>query len=211
MIKRRELYIDNARENLAAMFDYLIYDYNLQPDYSAKIFTKSFGDLFDAYNPGIIAGKSGIELAKISIKDNMGIYPTVKYSNKGKLTDAYWAGDYLAYYHSISNYKFRDIFLRVSMTEILEMYNIYHEMSEKRFSEEMDIRISKTIDETRLAILRKRKNYSQGILSRYAEVNIRNIQLWEQKVNDINKAEAMSLKRIAYVLNCDIEDLLESK
>jgi DNA-binding Xre family transcriptional regulator len=35
--------------------------------------------------------------------------------------------------------------------------------------------------------------------------------MYEQKNKDINKAQAMTLAKIARVLGCDVEDLLESR
>jgi hypothetical protein len=40
-------------------------------------------------------------------------------------------------------------------------------------------------------------------------VNIRNIQLYEQGVQDINRASASTLTSLALPLACTIEDLME--
>ena len=50
---------------------------------------------------------------------------------------------------------------------------------------------------------------SQSKLAKQSQVSIRNIQMYEQKQNDINKAQSDILYRIAKVLGCNIEDLLE--
>ena len=41
-------------------------------------------------------------------------------------------------------------------------------------------------------------------------MNVRSIQLYEQRVNDIDKAEAHTLYKLSRVLGCGVEDLLES-
>lgn len=51
--------------------------------------------------------------------------------------------------------------------------------------------------------------YSQSELARRSGVNIRNIQLYEQRVQDINRASAASLAALAQCLSCSIEDLME--
>ena len=51
--------------------------------------------------------------------------------------------------------------------------------------------------------------YSQPELSRLSGVNIRNIQLYEQGVQDINRASASTLASLARPLACTIEDLME--
>ena len=50
---------------------------------------------------------------------------------------------------------------------------------------------------------------SQKQLAEKAEVSIRNIQMYEQRQNDINKAQADILFRLSKTLGCNIEDLFE--
>ena len=40
---------------------------------------------------------------------------------------------------------------------------------------------------------------------------LRMIQLYEQRNQDINKAQAITLTRIARTLGCEVEDLLEKQ
>lgn len=62
---------------------------------------------------------------------------------------------------------------------------------------------------TNLKALRTAKGLSQSQLAELADVSLRAIQAYEQKEKDINKAQAGTLLKIARVLNCTIEDLLE--
>lgn len=41
-------------------------------------------------------------------------------------------------------------------------------------------------------------------------VKLRSIQMYEQKSNDIDKAQARTLYKISRVLGCNIEDILEN-
>ena len=50
---------------------------------------------------------------------------------------------------------------------------------------------------------------SQSELAARADINIRNIQQYEQRAKDINRAAAISLQSLARVLGCRIESLLE--
>ena len=50
---------------------------------------------------------------------------------------------------------------------------------------------------------------SQSELAARAGINIRNIQQYEQRAKDINRAAAISLQSLARVLGCRIESLLE--
>ena len=57
--------------------------------------------------------------------------------------------------------------------------------------------------------------YSNGLtqheLSELSGVNLRMIQHYEQGVKDINKAEAMTVYKLAEALDCNVSDLLEFK
>ena len=63
--------------------------------------------------------------------------------------------------------------------------------------------------EPNLRRIRRAAGYSQAELARQSGVNIRNIQLYEQRVQDINRASAASLADLARCLSCSIEDLME--
>lgn len=62
---------------------------------------------------------------------------------------------------------------------------------------------------TALEFRRQTKRMTQKTLSERSGVNIRMIQHYEQGVKDINKAQAITLYKLAQVLGCKIEDLLE--
>ena len=62
---------------------------------------------------------------------------------------------------------------------------------------------------TNLKRIRLANNLSQSQLAEKTGVNLRMIQNYEQGFKDINKAQAITLYKIAQVLDCMIEDLLE--
>ena len=64
---------------------------------------------------------------------------------------------------------------------------------------------------TNLQYLRNLKRITQKDLSNRSGVNLSMIQFYEQGVKDINKAQAMTLYKIALVLETSIESLLEIK
>jgi transcriptional regulator with XRE-family HTH domain len=57
--------------------------------------------------------------------------------------------------------------------------------------------------------IRKASGMTQKKLAEESGVAIRMIQLYEQRKQDINKSQAITLTRMAHVLGCDPEDLLE--
>jgi len=59
--------------------------------------------------------------------------------------------------------------------------------------------------------LRDAADLSQSQLAGESGVSLRSIQMYEQRNKDINKAQALTLAKIARVLGCAVEDLLESE
>ncbi len=60
-----ELYLSDAKQNLAECFDYAIRDCKFDTELFSKLFIQSgYADKFERGNPAIIAGMSGIELAQ---------------------------------------------------------------------------------------------------------------------------------------------------
>ncbi len=66
-----------------------------------------------------------------------------------------------------------------------------------------------TPHETKLKLIRTTKGYSQKQLAELSGVSLRSIQMYEQRRKNINKAQSDSLYRLAKVLDCTMEDLLE--
>lgn len=62
---------------------------------------------------------------------------------------------------------------------------------------------------TNIQRIRKEKGISVADLAERSEVNIRMIRYYETGYKDINKAEALTVYKIATVLNCTVGDLLE--
>ena len=69
--------------------------------------------------------------------------------------------------------------------------------------------VAGVLAEPNLRRLRRAVGCSQAELARRSGVNVRNIQLYEQRVQDINRASAASLSALAQCLSCSIEDLME--
>ena len=89
------------------------------------------------------------------------------------------------------------------------MYKPYHEMDIMNFIEEMNRRFTSIKDETKLKKMRTYNSLSQSELAAKSGVSKRIIQLYEQRVNDINKAAAHTVYKLARALHCTVEELLE--
>lgn len=63
---------------------------------------------------------------------------------------------------------------------------------------------------SRLKEKREAAGLSQGKLAEAAGVNVRMIQHYEQGFKDINKAQALTIYRLAQTIGCRMEDLIET-
>ena len=68
------------------------------------------------------------------------------------------------------------------------MYYPYHEMDIIPFIEEQSKRLNEVIIVINLCRFRKSNQLSQSVLAFISGVSLKSIQLYEQRLNDINKA-----------------------
>lgn len=206
-----ESYLNDAKQNLAEFFDYAINVCKFDEKLFSQLFVQSgYADKFERGNPAIIVGMSGIELAKKVIAY---AYPEREFPQRNfyeERSRVYWAGWALAEYQWVTCKRFKDIFSRISFTEIISMYSVYHEMDIEHFIEDMNKRYDAIKQETRLKTIRENREISQMELAKLSGVKLRSIQMYEQKVNDIDKAQAGTVYKLSRVLGCTIEDLLEN-
>ena len=206
-----ELYLSDAKSCLADMFDYLTNDCKLENDWVASLFvTTGYAQKFETGNPAILSGMSGIELGKAIVKKayNKKDAPDVNF--REDRSPEYWAGWALAEYQWFSGRRFKDIFERIPFSKIIGMYSVYHEMDISQFIDTMEKFYNEAILETKLKRIRENRGISQSELAKLSGVKLRSIQMYEQKVNDIDKAQGHTLYKISRVLGCNIEDLLEN-
>ena len=205
-----ELYLSDAKKSLATMLDYAVHDCEYDVDWMIELFIKSgYAKQFEKGSPAVVGGISGVELARRIIEKIYKEEPGIQAVQPLDKTAEYWAGWVLADYQWYSGYRFLDIFEKIKMSEIVNMYHPYHEMSIEHFYEAMDKKIEDRTDETKLKKIRDAAGLSQSELSKKAGVSLRSIQMYEQRNKDINKASAETVHRLAKVLGCTVEDLIE--
>ncbi len=206
-----ESYLSDAKDTLSQCFDHLINDCGFEADWAATIFMSSgYAEQFERGNPAVLSGMSGAELAKAIVKKTYAsrAVPELRYSDG--LSPEYWAGWALAQYQWRSGRRFKDILSCVKLSDIILMYPVYHEMDITQFVNAMEERCEETPKESKLKTLRESRGLSQSELAKESGVNLRNIQMYEQRVNDIDKAQAQALYKLARVIGCSIEDLLDN-
>lgn len=205
-----ESYRNDAQSCLAYCFDYLMNDCGMEADWVASLFLVSgYAEQFERGNPAVLAGLSGIELASAIVRKSYQQKELPNYLHKDGYTPEYWAGWALAQYQWYSALRFKDIFIRVPLSQIVQMYSVYHEMDITQFFDTMNQWCSSELEESKLKVLRENRGMSQSELSRESGVSLRSIQMYEQRVNDIDKAQAHTIYKLSRVIGCEMEDLLE--
>ena len=79
------------------------------------------------------------------------VYPLRNFPEKSfslERSPFYWAGWALAEYQWSTGKRFKDIFSRISLSEIISMYSVYHEMDIEHFIEDMNIKYNSVNRET---------------------------------------------------------------
>ena len=206
-----ETYLNSAMSAMGDAFDYAINDCGIAGCEFAKMFSASIVcKRIENGEVNYLAGKSGIEIVIESVLEVTGKELDIVPHERYERTAEYWCGWAICYYQWWSSRKYADILRAVSFDEILSLYPTLHEASEEKFAEVIDDKIRKAYPETNLKRIRTAYGCSQRELAEMAGVSLRCIQMYEQRNKNINKAQSDSLYRLAKVLGCAMEDLLEN-
>ena len=208
-----ETYLDDAMNNLGDMFDYAINDCEYDGDeFYIHFIVSGVASAFERGNPKYVAGLSGPELASEVIYRTQGSRPEIPPSESVDKSAEYWSGWALAYYQWYSARRFTDIRkYGLSMERMLSLYPALHEADISKFVTIADQIIEKNsaASTSCLQKIRRASGMTQKKLAEESGTALRMIQLYEQRKQDINKAQTGTLVRIANTLGCEVDDLLE--
>lgn len=204
-----EMYLDTAMNNLGEAFDYVANTLKMDKDKFFELFISTeiathFGDGNSSY----ICGMSGIELVDLVLCKAGTPYSKPPKGNINKSAD-FWCGWILAYYQWYSKRPFSNIARFIKISDIENMYNIFHESPEEKFCETIEKMIAEKNEPTRLQSIRKNAGFTQSELSEKSGVSLRSIQMYEQRNKDINKAQLDTVSSLSKALGCSIEELIE--
>ncbi len=207
-----EIYLEDAMLNLADMIDYAVCDLGFNPDeFFGWFITSGIASRFEKGNPKYVGGMSGYELADAVLRATNISYEKKEPSYSDFKGKEYWAGWILAYYQWETNQRFKDIVRNgLTLSTVMSMY-ILHEADKSKFVECANeiIERNKKNRNSRLQEIRKARGFTQQQLSDASGVSLRMIQLYEQKQNDISKAQVNVVISLAKALGCDVEDLID--
>ena len=84
-----------------------------------------------------------------------------------------------------------------SFTDLQKMYAMLHEADISRFVSVADEKMKEYFRDTNLKRIRTAYGCTQAELAKRSGVNLRSVQMYEQRQKDINKASAEALYRLA--------------
>ena len=207
-----ELYLNDAMQNLGDMVEYAVCDLGFDPDeFWGWFIASGVASHFEKGTPKYVAGMSGFELADAVLKSTNIEYEKREPSYFVSKDREYWAGWILAYYQWETNQRFEDMVKDgLLLSTVIAMY-IHHEADESKFVESANeiIARNKKNRKSKLHEIRKARGFTQQQLSNASGVSLRMIQLYEQKRNDISKAQVNVVLSLANALGCKIEDIIE--
>ena len=205
-----DLYVEKAKSALGSMLHYAVYDMGMElSEFYSHFLNSRIAYCFGLGDPKYTVGMSGIELAMEVMYSVTGRYIETVPAYVMNRSPEYWSGWAVAYYEWWSNIPFERINEYVHIDEIRDMYNPYHEADITRFTDEIDRRINRRHEGSRLARLRAYAGLSQKLLAERSGVSVRMIEQYEQKKKDINRASSSTVYRLSRALNCRMDELLD--
>ena len=206
----RETYLSKAQAALGDAFDYAVNACRIPGADFVRLFTAStVSKRMENGEPSLLAGKSGIEIAISVVLETTGRQLEAEPPEHFGRSPEYWIGWAVCYYQWFSARSYSDIFHVLSFDDLENMYYTLHEADISKFVDIAEERMRECYRETNLKRIRIAYGCTQAELAKHSGVSLRSIQMYEQRNKDINKASAETLYRIARVLGCTIENLLE--
>ena len=206
----QEIYLSKAQSVLGDAFDYAVNTCGITGDDFVKLFiTSSVSKRMENGEPAYLAGKSGIEIVIEIVAETKNQELQIEHQVHFERSLEYWIGWAVAYYQWYSNRKYNDIFTVISFEDLQRMYYTLHEADISKFVDIVDSRMKLFFAETNLKRIRKAYGLTQAELARRSGVSLRSIQMYEQRNKNINKASVDTMYRLAKVLGCTVEDLIE--
>ena len=192
---------------LGEMLDYAVHGPGLElSTFYERFLASPVSEAFGDGHPKYVAGMSGIELADLVLGS-----PGVEYRSDAPGLE-YWCGWALAYLQWHSGWTFAYIQNHgLPISEVAGMYQPLHEADVTKFVELASKKIVAFLKEEDSLVKRYRKalGITQQELAERCGITLRMVQAYEQRRQDLAKAEAATLINLGRVLCCRPEDLIQ--
>ena len=205
-----ESYLVHSTRVLGWMLDSAVNLFGQKADPFWHVFISTgYAGRFGKGESRLLAGMTGYELARAVLDAAAVEYKAAPPAEVTDLSPEYWAGWALAHYQWRTALSFAEIDSFAPIGEVISSYFPYHEMDILRFYEHLDALYSAAHPESRLKTMRERRGMTQEELSAAANVPLRMVQHYEQRVKNLGKAAFDTVFRLAQALHVPAPDLLE--
>lgn len=203
-----KVFLDDAMDNLGNAMEYAVHVLGMcGQEFFDRFSCGNIGKAFALGEVRYISGMSGIELTYAVLDQACFDIDMGDYGFRIDYSAEYWCGWILAYYQWYSNRSFFEIGQKISFEQLMKLYGVLHEADITKAADVLDTYFERD-EVTNLAKRRMEAGLSQSELARAAGVSLRSVQMYEQRNNDIKKAQYNRLKAMADALHCRIEHLL---
>lgn len=202
-------YLDDAMSMLGGMFDYAVHfcGQDVQEFFERFLVSKA-SQLIASGNVRYLCGMSGSEVAMKVLEDTGARLCEAPEYIRGGASAEFWAGWALAYYQWHSGRSFCALADDgLDMSKLLSLYSPLHEADITKFVDIADKLCSQQVDSP-LRKARVAAGLAQRELAEASEVSIRMIRAYEQGTQDLSKAEAGTVMRLARTLGIPFDTLL---
>lgn len=200
-------YLPGAMSRLGHMMNYAEDCLGMDVAVFYRLFLSSgIADAFGSGHPRFIAGLSGCELARLVITSTSDLELPLGPEEPFQPQDAFWAGRSLVYLQWYTALPFR--FFETHGLDIETVLGLYHPLHEADITKFVDVGLDRIrqwqkVHPAPLKALRKAIGVTQAELAERTGVSLRMIRAYEQGKQDISKAEAASVYRLANALGTD--------
>ncbi len=203
------LYEEELREKLGTFFDTAVNCCGMRGQEAAHVLIASgLAEQLEYQNPHFVAGRSGVELLMWA-REKCGMSPDVPNPSRMPTTADYWVGYMLGLFQVVTGCTYAQVFERMSYADLREMYTWCQDKSEQDIVNVISEELQRRSKPCSLRRIRNAAGLTQGQLALKTGISMRSIQQYEEGKKDINKAAVGNVRRLALVLGCRIEDLLE--
>ncbi len=202
-------YLNDAMDNLGAMFDYAVNDGDYKADdFFDRFVASGVARNIELGNPKFLAGMSGVETAQEVLRRTEPAHKPFRQRFREQRTPEYWMGWALSYLQWHTGNSFSQLRSRkLGPTELLRLYPTMHEADLSKL-EALAGEHQDDMGKSALQTIRKQRGLSQAQLAKASGVSLRMIQLYEQGQRDIRKAEAGTIAALADALRCEMQALI---
>lgn len=203
-------YLSGAMECLGEMLDYAVRGCGRPMEaFYDRFLANPLSEAFGNGAPKYIAGMSGIELAE-EVSGISGSGRPEGYS-PGAPGVEYWCGWALAYLQWHCGRSFAYIQNHgLSIGDVAKMYNPLHEADVSKFAEIAERRMEAFSTNAESPVKKRRTalTLTQQALADKCGITLRMVQAYEQRRQDLSKAEGRTLLNLSRALCCSPEDLI---